>query len=54
MKSLDDAPSYPEDLPAQSALATDEYPGELPEAGSGHVTSTDGEGAPVADCDVAL
>ena len=54
MNSLDDASSYPEDLAAQSALATDEYPGELPEAGSGHVTSPDGEGAPVADCDVAL
>ena len=36
MNQLQDDPdnnSYPEDLPTQSTFVTNEYPGELPEAG---------------------
>ena len=41
-------------LPAQRALAAHQQPGQLPEAGGGHVAPPDGEGAPVAQGDVAL
>ena len=46
--------SYPEDLPAEGALAADEYPGEFPEAGGGHVPPANREGAPIPDRDVTL
>ena len=41
-------------LPAQRALAAHQQPGQLPEARGGHVAPPDGEGAPVAQGDVAL